>query len=101
MGMITKTPGPLGGRISFPNRKISTRSFSRQFFIAEAIRRKMKEISTVRKYISHPPYNGLSLSSGRLDYGIIVSEWNSVDKKKGRGVVAPAMIVSLQMVVSG
>jgi hypothetical protein len=46
-------------------------------------------------------FDGLSLSSGRLDYGLIVSEWNSVDKKKGRGMVAPAMIVSLLMVVRG
>jgi hypothetical protein len=61
----------------------------------------MKEISTVRRYISYPPLTGYVLPSVTPDYGVIVSEWNDGHKKKGRDIGAPAMIVSLPMIFVG
>jgi hypothetical protein len=55
MGMMRKIPGPLGGRISLPNRKITPRSYSRVILTAEAKMTRMKMMSAEMKSISFPP----------------------------------------------
>jgi hypothetical protein len=58
MGMMRKMPGPLGGRISLPSRKITPRSYSRQIFTAEAKMIKAKMMTTIAgvKIMLSPPF---------------------------------------------
>jgi hypothetical protein len=57
--MMRKIPGPLGGRISLPNRKMTPRSYSRQIFTAEAKMIKTKMTTTIMpgvKIMLSPPF---------------------------------------------